>query len=464
MIAGNIAGARDGTAAIPAEWLNVLELRELIEEYGRDAAALFRPTAAEVEVTLMSPVPERTSTAPEAPSDPDRTPATPPDTDRTTAVRSGPDRTEVSSVAVRTVCAGPPEAAGGRQPVDPVNREFVTWADRCHLVTGSGPGVVRVAGGEELPTHAPESRFTLTTMLAQPHGAPTPVPEGTTPRGAGLFQLRVEMVSDTERYLAFPAPAASGLSTPQPVELASIELALVNEVVATAPEGWRQVDLAVWATATRTELTSTVVTSTGARPWSVSPMVTQWVRRHRLVSYRPATGAWFRALFRLRPAGPPLITVEHTEVPRFVSTGPRELAAECYWERRLLPRTPQACPVWLTEQAMAHYTRHRTPVGRTGRRTARVFDVDGIVPTVYRPVLTDWERDRVLAYLTPTMDPSTTGGGLTVPGGTVDDRSWVIPASVAHHLREHGIPPAPDLLDHLRAVHFVPLDGNDAER
>ena len=40
-ICGNILGAIHGTAAIPAEWLATLELRDVIEQVTRDALAEF---------------------------------------------------------------------------------------------------------------------------------------------------------------------------------------------------------------------------------------------------------------------------------------------------------------------------------------------------------------------------------------------------------------------------------------
>ena len=43
MVCGNIAGALHGTRAVPPEWLRTLELRDVIEELGRDALAEFSP-------------------------------------------------------------------------------------------------------------------------------------------------------------------------------------------------------------------------------------------------------------------------------------------------------------------------------------------------------------------------------------------------------------------------------------
>jgi len=78
----------------------------------------------------------------------------------------------------------------------------------------------------------------------------------------------------------------------------------------------------------------------------------------------------------------------------------------------------------------------------------------------------DVERDWVLEYLLAgarlplpgpdAPDPLDPGRGTVVPGGARTDGVWVWPESAAHHLREHGLAPDADLLEHIRAEGYLP--------
>ncbi|QKG21780.1 TNT domain-containing protein [Actinomadura verrucosospora] len=146
--------------------------------------------------------------------------------------------------------------------------------------------------------------------------------------------------------------------------------------------------------------------------------------------------------------------------------------------RRELERLPRRdVPEWMARRlgpapvAPPPPTRFESPV-----RKARVFDragADGGPPAVSRPPVPPDEADRVVRYLedAPTvmaarssapdlLDPSR---GEAVPLTFHTDGAWVWSGAVGYYLREHGVPPEPDLVAHIRAHRFaVPAVGDDA--
>ncbi|MBW8481436.1 TNT domain-containing protein [Actinomadura sp. PM05-2] len=111
-----------------------------------------------------------------------------------------------------------------------------------------------------------------------------------------------------------------------------------------------------------------------------------------------------------------------------------------------------------------------------GVRRARVFDhvgPDGDDPSVTRPAVPDEEVRKVLDYLWSApvvlvarstgpdqMDP---GRGDLVPLTVRTDGRWTWTGAVAYYLAEHGVPPEPDLVEHIRANgHTVPEVSEEA--
>ncbi len=107
-------------------------------------------------------------------------------------------------------------------------------------------------------------------------------------------------------------------------------------------------------------------------------------------------------------------------------------------------------------------------------RTPRVYDGldEAGNPVVQREALSAEERERVLTYLdsapvilasrskdTDAFDRSRTDA---VPLNFRTDGSWVWPGAVAYYLREHGISPDPELLEHIRAAGYAAPEVDEA--
>ncbi|GAA2168068.1 TNT domain-containing protein [Actinomadura napierensis] len=146
--------------------------------------------------------------------------------------------------------------------------------------------------------------------------------------------------------------------------------------------------------------------------------------------------------------------------------------------RRELERLPRRdVPEWMARRlgpapvSPPPPTRFESPV-----RKARVFDragTDGGPPVVSRPPVPPDEADAVIRYLEDApavmaarfsapdlLDPSR---GERVPLTFHTDGAWVWSGAVGYYLREHGVPPEPDLVAHMRAHGFrVPVVDDDA--
>ncbi|MET9261606.1 hypothetical protein ABZX37_16445, partial [Amycolatopsis sp. NPDC004079] len=109
-------------------------------------------------------------------------------------------------------------------------------------------------------------------------------------------------------------------------------------------------------------------------------------------------------------------------------------------------------------------------------RTPRVYDGfdEAGNPVVEREALSPEERERVLGYLdsapvilasrsndTDAFDPSRTDA---VPLNFRTDGSWVWPGAVGYYLREHGISPDPELVEHIRAAGYTVPEVDEATR
>lgn len=96
-------------------------------------------------------------------------------------------------------------------------------------------------------------------------------------------------------------------------------------------------------------------------------------------------------------------------------------------------------------------------------RQARLFD--GTVPGGHdRPAVPDEETEPLLAYLNgapivlaargfdqDVIDPA---GPANVPMTYHTDGNWIWPGAVGYYLRVHGVPPEPELVEHIRARRF----------
>ncbi|MQY04452.1 hypothetical protein [Actinomadura macrotermitis] len=180
--------------------------------------------------------------------------------------------------------------------------------------------------------------------------------------------------------------------------------------------------------------------------------------------YRPGLGTWFSVVFSLTFPFTYNVEYDYKSEPRFDGGAPAGARAE---ELRLFPRDSDKTPAWLAPGGPA-----------PALRTAAPFDGRGPDgrPVVQRPPVPGDQRDALLHYLeqapvvlaarshdTDVLDP---GRAQRVPLTFHTDGTWIWPGAVGYYLRVHGLPPQPELVEHVRAAGFrvpeVPEDARSA--
>lgn len=247
-------------------------------------------------------------------------------------------------------------------------------------------------------------------------------------------------------------------------------------ITAGLPSGWRQVRVEYRAAGRHIEA-DVVVTDPSGTPQVVqpSPQAVQLLGTLRTGMYQPGRGTWLSAAIVFLPDG--------QVRPEFVADN------EPAWRRvpppigftdelRFFPREPRFVPEWLRKRSAGESptpaAEAASPADDYGMRQPRVYDglrPDGI-PVVNRPPLSPDERARVTEYLAGApvvlaarsydVDAFQPDREPLVPLNFRTDGVWVWPGAVGYYLREHGVPPDPDLVAHIRARRFTLAEVSDA--
>jgi hypothetical protein len=232
-------------------------------------------------------------------------------------------------------------------------------------------------------------------------------------------------------------------------------------LVLRAPADRGQVRVMFRAAGTHVDVVGHVLGLDGRlRGWEPPPEVRDLLRRLRAGMYRPGVGTWSAAAIVVEY--PMRTTFDFRDDPRWRQPPPRTAVLD---ELEMFPRSPEAVTAWMKDVVPAA-ERVAEVAGRF--RHARIFDRRDPAgrPVVDRPPVPAAERDPVLAYLNTApvvlggrgFDPDVfdPDGPADVPAAFHTDGTWIWPAAVPHHLAEHGVPPEPELVAHLRAHGFTP--------
>ncbi|HEY0453369.1 MAG TPA: hypothetical protein VGD70_29990, partial [Actinophytocola sp.] len=240
----------------------------------------------------------------------------------------------------------------------------------------------------------------------------------------------------------------------QPTQLTPTEQdALVKQIglamLRVAPDDWEQLTVDYRAVGRYSESTGQVVyTDGGTEPWTMPADLQGLFARLRGGMYREGRGTWFNARYRLDH--PSSYNLEYDrEEPTWDLAPPPQAYPD---DMRLFPRTDDNVPSWLRRRLAS------APPPRF--RVARIFDGPGPDgrPSVSRPPLSVDVHD-LLDYLdgapltgpprgydVDRLDPD---GRPSVPVAFHTDGTWIWPAAVNYYLRDHDIPPEPELVDHI---------------
>ena len=232
-------------------------------------------------------------------------------------------------------------------------------------------------------------------------------------------------------------------------------------LTAPLPPGWRQVRIEYRAAGRHVETDLLVTGPDGVpRPASPHPEAVRLLGVLRSGMYRPGLGTWLGAILVFEPGQSPDADFVRPDLEPPFRRPPPPIGFQD--ELRFFPRAEEHIPGWLRERAGL-----TPPVAGGEVRTPRIYDgLDASGrPLIRRRPLAPAEAERVLAYLDagPVILASRSNGPDAfapertdaVPMNFRTDGAWAWPGAVAYYLREHGVPPDPDLLAHIRARRFT---------
>lgn len=238
-----------------------------------------------------------------------------------------------------------------------------------------------------------------------------------------------------------------------------------------APGTWRQIRTEHRAVGRHVE-TDVIITAPDGTPHSVPPPRELFGHFGALRAgmYRPGLGTWLSAVVIVDPAQGVSADFTYDFEPRWRNVPPPIGFQD---ELRFFPRAEDRIPAWLRQRAGLPPL---STVDEQGIRTPRVHD--GVDPSgrplVNRPLLQPGEREQVLEYLgaAPVVLAARSYGidafaperTDVVPMNFRTDGSWVWPGAVAYYLREHNVPPDPELVAHIRARRFVVPEVDEPTR
>lgn len=224
------------------------------------------------------------------------------------------------------------------------------------------------------------------------------------------------------------------------------------------PAGWQRVGAQFRQVGDYSELEVRAVADDVMVSLSAPPELGQLFTQLRSAMYEPDVGTWCQGTFTLDSE----------------SNFDFDFDTEAEPQWRLPPQGRTTAPSYEVE--LSYYPRKQVPTWLAARaglpldvplRVAKVVDshADGEPPVVNRPPVAKEEVPRILGYLYRAPVAAGRPGALpdifrpgppSVPDAFHTDGTWIWPAAVPHYLRTYGVPPEPDLLEHIRANNYRP--------
>ncbi|MBB4687266.1 TNT domain-containing protein [Amycolatopsis jiangsuensis] len=289
--------------------------------------------------------------------------------------------------------------------------------------------------------------------------------------------VRAAQLGLTEFSVTVPTKQLTGLwqtrhdyAEPKPETAGGDHAKLLRAIgrgLRTVPGGWTKVAAQFRQVGDYSELEVRAIGDENG-PVSVAlaapPRLSSLFARLRAAMYQPETGTWFQGTFTLDNESQFDFDFDADREPDWrlpPNDGGRPAPQSYQIELARFPRTPKQLPEWLA-------TRAGLPIDLVFRQ-ARVVDGhnEGERPVVNRPPVPPDQVRGVLDYLfrspvvlhRPAPQPdlfAPPGAPPDVPQAFHTDGTWIWPAAVPHYLRKYGVPPEPELVEHIRAAGFRP--------
>jgi hypothetical protein len=246
-------------------------------------------------------------------------------------------------------------------------------------------------------------------------------------------------------------------------------------LTAQVPPGWQQLRVEYRAAGRHIEADLLVTAPDGVpRTLPPHPEAVRLLGALRSGMYQPGRGTWLGVILVFDPAQPPEVDFVRPDLEPPFRRQPPPIGFQD--ELRFFPRAEEQIPGWLRDRAgLPPLAPPPPPIPDGPVHTPRVYDgLDASGrPLIRRQPLVPAEIERVLAYLdgAPVILASRSNGidafapdrTDAVPMNFRTDGMWAWPGAVGYYLREHGVPPDPDLVAHIRARRFTPPSEVTAE-
>jgi hypothetical protein len=229
------------------------------------------------------------------------------------------------------------------------------------------------------------------------------------------------------------------------------------------PQGWQRVAAQFRQVGDYSELEVRAVSDDVAVSLSAPPELGQLFAQLRSAMYEAGTGTWMQGTYTLDEQSNFDFDFDTDTEPAWRRPPGRDgrAAARSHdAELEYFPRERKKVPEWLARRAGLSVD--------VAFRQAKVVDAhnEGEPPVVNRAPVPQPEVRAVLDYLYRAPIAVARPGTLPdvfapqvppdVPDAFHTDGVWIWPAAVPHYLRKYGLPPEPELLDHIRAHHHRP--------
>ena len=240
------------------------------------------------------------------------------------------------------------------------------------------------------------------------------------------------------------------LGAGDPQELARDIARMLRTVV---PDGWERIAAQFRQVGDYAEIEVRAAGEGESVSLPASPRLGQLFSDLRAAMYQPGTGTWFKGTLTLVAPAEFTFDYDSTAEPNWRQSPTGRPTARAYEaELEHFPRDRGQVPDWLAAKA-------GLPVDAVFRHAA-VVDGPGEPPVVNRQALVPDEARAVFDYLyrapvalsRPNRLPDLFAPGPPeVPDAFHTDGEWIWAAAVPHYLRKYGLPPQPELVEHIRA-------------
>ncbi|MEU0511995.1 MULTISPECIES: TNT domain-containing protein [Amycolatopsis] len=241
------------------------------------------------------------------------------------------------------------------------------------------------------------------------------------------------------------------LGAGDPQELVREIARLLRDVV---PDGWERIAAQFRQVGDYAEIEVRAAGEGESVSLPASPRLGQLFGDLRAAMYQPGAGTWFKGTLTLVAPADFTFDYDSSAEPNWRQSPSGRPTARAYEaELEHFPRDRKQVPDWLAAKAglpVDAAFRHAAVVDGPGeppvvnRQALPPDEARGLFDYLYRAPVAVARPNRLPDLFAPAAQPD-------VPDAFHTDGTWIWAAAVPHYLRKYGLPPQPELVEHVRA-------------